>query len=268
MQEDREYSVYPSNLDVWGAFNEYNEYLKENKWYSKPERKSPDFPQFKVEVNDRRRFYASDFDEFLRLLKKYPYSMPLTVHSNWNKGVKTSFSAVIYINKAELRVYVSSDDLELISAIHDKIKECFHASDPDQEQVDRLSKYNLKKSIFLAHRFDDYGNSIAGNLNRFLLRLGFDVKEGSGYEAKDIPDKVREKIASQDIFICLGTPGDSTWIISEAATAKALIKYLIIICQEKVDLTKGIIGEDFEHLTFPEGFIEKCFSDLVYALPR
>jgi hypothetical protein len=65
----------------------------------------------------------------------------------------------------------------------------------------------------------------------------------------------------------LVTPGDSAWINSEAATAKALNKYLIIICQEKVDFKKGIIGEDYKHMTFPEGLVEKCFSELVYALP-
>ena len=46
---------------------------------------------------------------------------------------------------------------------------------------------------------------------------GFDILEGSGYEARDIPDKVAEKIMSQDIFICLVTPGDTLWILSETA---------------------------------------------------
>jgi hypothetical protein len=267
MQEDREYSVYPSNLDVWAAFNEFNEYLKENQYISHPDRSRPGFPEFKIEVSAKRRFYADSFEEFLKLLKKYPNSMPLTLHTNWNKQKALSFSSLIQIARSGLSVAISSGDLDIISSMHDKVRECFHASNPGEEQADRLSKYNLKKSVFLAHRFDAIGNSVDQVLERFLRRLGFDVKEGSGYETRDIPDKIRSKIASQDIFICLVTQGDSTWIISEAATAKALNKYLIIISQEKVEFKKGIIGEDYEHISFPEGLIEKSFSDLVYALP-
>jgi hypothetical protein len=93
------------------------------------------------------------------------------------------------------------------------------------------------------------------------------LKRGAGYEAKDIPEKVAMKIDCQDIFICLVTSGDTIWILSEAAYAKGKSKYLIIICQDGVPFNKGIIGGDYEHLPFPEASIEKCFSDLVYALP-
>ncbi len=57
------------------------------------------------------------------------------------------------------------------------------------------------------------------------------------------------------------------WILSEAAYAKGKNKYIIIICQDDITFNKGIIGGDYEHLTFPKDLIEKCFSDLVYALP-
>jgi hypothetical protein len=98
--------------------------------------------------------------------------------------------------------------------------------------------------------------------------LGFDVKEGSGYKARDIPDKVAGKIRSQDILICLVTPGDTSWILSEAAFAKGQNKYIVVVCQEEVTFNKGIIGGDYEHLSFPKDNVEKCFSDLVLALPR
>ena len=101
----------------------------------------------------------------------------------------------------------------------------------------------------------------------FLIRLGFNVKEGTGYETRDIPDKVASKIDHQDIFICLVTPGDSSWILSETAYAKGKSKYLIIICQDEISFNKGIIGGDYEHMSFNEGAVEQCFSDLVYALP-
>ena len=169
--------------------------------------------------------------------------------------------------QSSLSISVKSDDLDIISSVHDNLQQCFQASSPHQGQMDRLSKYGLKKSIFLAHKFDENGSDLATILNKFLIRLGFDVKEGEGYEAKDIPEKVARKIDSQDIFICLATRGDASWILSEAAYAKGRNKYLIIICQDGASFNKGIIGGDYEHLTFPEAVIEKCFSDLVYALP-
>jgi hypothetical protein len=100
------------------------------------------------------------------------------------------------------------------------------------------------------------------------MRLGFDVLEGEGYETRDIPGKVADRIKSQDIFILLATPGDTSWILGEAAYAKALNKYLIILVQDNVALKKGIIGTDHEHISFPNGNTEKAFDDFLYALPK
>lgn len=147
------------------------------------------------------------------------------------KGLKALVCKLIYLAKSSLSVSVRSDDLDVISSVHDNLRDCFHASNPHQDQIQRLSKYGLKKSIFLAHRFDEIGNEIFAIVSRFLSRLGFEVKEGSGYETKGIPDKVAAKINNQDMLICLVTRGDSSWILSEVAYAKAKNKYPIILCQ-------------------------------------
>ncbi len=265
MEDSRTYSVYPSDLNIELAFRKFRDYLVENKYEGG--KKTSEGHIFKLNVSPYRTLLANDFNEFMKLLDKFPNSLPLEVHTSWKKKSDVVFANYIYLSKSKLNVSVNSDDLDIISAIHDKIAEAFQASNPHQEQIERLSKYNLKKSIFLAHRFDEYGNKQAEVLNRFLIRLGFDVKEGSGYEAKDIPDKVGGKIRQQDIFICLVTPGDTSWILSEAAFAKGHNKYIVIICQEDVTFSKGIIGGDYEHLSFPKSNVEKCFSDLVYALP-
>jgi hypothetical protein len=265
MEDSRTYSVYPSDLNILMAFRNFKDYLVSNGYEGG--KKTHESHTFRLEVSPYRALLASEFDEFLKLLERFPISLPIEVHTTWKKKNNIGFANYIYISKSKLTVSVNSDDLDIISAIHDKLKEFFQASNPHQEHIERLSKYDLKKSIFLAHRFDEYGNRSAEIVNRFLRRLGFDVKEGSGYEAKDIPDKVASKIISQDIFICLVTPGDVNWILSEAAYAKGKNKYIVIICQEDVTFNKGIIGGDYEHLSFPRNNIEKCFSDLVYALP-
>jgi hypothetical protein len=265
MEDSRSYSVYPSDLNILMAFRSFKEYLADNKF--KGGKRTSQAHKFRLEVSRYRTLLADDFDEFLKLLEQFPNALPLEIHTKWEKRPNKAFANYIYISKSELMVSVNSGDLMLSSAIHDKLRECFSASNPHQEQMERLSKYEQKKSIFLAHRFDEYGNKQAEILNRFLCRLGFDVKEGSGYEAMDIPEKVAAKIRSQDIFICLVTPGDASWVLSEAAYAKGCNKYLVVVCEADVSFNKGIIGGDYEHLSFPRENIEKCFSDLIYALP-
>lgn len=264
MEDSRKYSVYPSDLDMLTSFKQFNEYIKDNNYQGGRRVNREDI--FRLTVNPYRNLLADSFEEFIKLLGKYPYSIPLETHTFWEKKSKSSFANYVYVGKSQIEISVNSADLDIISAIHEKWKECFQASNPHQDKIERLSRYDLKKSVFLAHAFDDYGNLMASILSRFLKRLGFDVKEGAGYEAKDIPDKVTSKIKSQDIFICLVTR-NTDWILSETAFAKGLNKYLILICQKDMSFKKGIIGSDYEHLLFTKDNIEKCFSDLVYALP-
>jgi hypothetical protein len=265
MEDSRKYLVYPSDLDIVKSFRELKAYLNDC-GYEGGKRTLAEH-SFKLEVTPYRTLLPSNFDEFLKVLEKFPNSLPLEVHTSWKKKRDIGFANYIYISKSMIMVSVNSDDLDIISAIHDKLREVFQASNPHQEQIEHLSKYDLKKSIFLAHRFDEDGNRQAEILGRFLRRLGFDVKEGLGYETKDIPDKVASKIKSQDIFVSLVTPGDASWVLSETAYAKGIKKYIVIICQKDVDFKKGIIGGDYEHLSFPKDNIEKCFSDLLYSLP-
>ena len=169
MEDSRTYSVYPSDLNIELAFRKFRDYLAENKYEGG--KKTSEGHIFKLNVSPYRTLLANDFNEFMKLLDKFPNSLPLEVHTSWKKKSDVVFANYIYLSKSELNVSVNSDDLDIISAIHDKIAEAFQASNPRQEQIERLSKYNLKKSIFLAHRFDEYGNKQAEVLNRFLIRL-------------------------------------------------------------------------------------------------
>lgn len=265
MQEDRDYTVYPSDLNIPVSFDRFNNYLVRAGY--KPMKQKTSSHALTIHDGNHRRLYAENFEEFLETLKHHPKALPIYIHYNWYKTEDDWISTIIEIQKSGIYTSVRSLDLDKVSSIHDRIKECFQASNPDGGKSPEIYKNNFKKSIFLAHRFDDYGNKIAANLNKFLCRLGFDVKEGGGYETKSIPEKVGRKISAQDIFICVFTPGETTWILSEAAYAKALNKYVILICEENLEVNKGIIGGDYEHLLFPVDNIEKCFSDLLYSLP-
>ena len=127
--------------------------------------------------------------------------------------------------------------------------------------------WSLKKTVFLAHRFDEQGKVAAAAVERFLRACGFAVVEGEGYEARNIPAKVEERIESQDILLAVFTPGDPTWTTSEAAfavdarsTSCSLLK------------TGRTSRKAFWVLTMsispPPGNVEKAFTSLLYALPR
>lgn len=266
MKDSRNYPAYPSDLNVLDSFQKLEEYLSKCKFNEDTERGCP-HTGYSLDPTSSRTIQAEKIKEFMDLLKQFPNSMPIGMHGHFIDNKKERVACIIDISKSKLSVKIESDDLNIISAFHERVKEFFQTSNPLENENKSVSKYDLKKTVFLAHRFDDYGNEISSRLSIFLRRLGFDVLEGSGYETKDIPDKVMRTIRSQDIFICVVTPGDSSWILSEASTAKAINKYLILICQSGTDFNKGIIGEDYEYLGFPDNNIEKIYSDLLYALP-
>jgi hypothetical protein len=263
MQDSRDYSVYPSNLNILECFINIRRYFENS---SLVESRKGSNISYTIRVDDTRRLYADNYDEFIQIFEQYPHSIPVRMHSHWEKN-EEFICILIEVYSSNIEVAIYSKDSHLISALHEKIKEIFKASNAPIERSSQISRTSLKKTIFLAHRFDDYGNKFARILITFLRRLGFDLVEGSGYEARDIPDKVAEKIISQDIFICLVTPGDTLWILSETAYARGLKKYIIILCQENIDFKTGILGRDYEYITFPENNLEKCFNDLLYALP-
>jgi hypothetical protein len=204
-------------------------------------------------------------DEFLEILKQYPNPNETWTHCHWNKG-KEDIGVSIGVRRSSIETNIHANDLTIIGGLHDKICEVFQARNPKREKSPVL-RYDLKRTVFVAHRFDKPGNDYANELMRFLRRLGFEVIEGEGYETRDIPAKVADRIKTQDIFMCIVSGGDHSWILSEAAYAKGLSKYLIILVQDDLTFNKGIIGTDYEHIPFPANRIEKVFSPLLYILP-
>lgn len=257
--------VYPSDLDMLKAFRQVAEHLarcnySERLGYCQNQR-------FVLHVHENRSIHAGSFCEFLEVLDKHPRALPLGVHSHWQTQKLEDVMCGIDVSRRSLEVSAEAADLNTMAALHDKVRDIFDASAPQPEKSPYLSRCDIKKSVFVAHRFDEAGKAVAERLMSFLRRLGYDVAEGAGYEARDIPGKVADRIRSQDIFLCLATQGDTSWLLSEAAFAKAMEKYLIILCQEGVQFNKGILGSDHENLSFARGNVEKVFCDLLYALP-
>lgn len=205
-------------------------------------------------------------ESFYLCSDQYPTQQWTYTHCHWKRKDEEVVLA-IRVRRSGIDVTVSSDDSTILAGLHDKIADIFQARNPVIENGAN-SRYDLRPTVFLAHRFDEQGKKYAEVVGRFLRQLGFEILQGEGYEARNIPEKVADRIRSQDIFLCIVSDGDPSWILSEAAFAKGLSKYVVILVEEDLPFNKGIIGADYEHLTFPKGFVEKAFTDLLYALPR
>jgi hypothetical protein len=265
MRETRQYGVYPSNLEPLAAFTGLHDHMVRSGYQENP--KACKNIEYVVRVDSTRTLETYKYSEFLEILGRHPRPKDTRAHSHWTTGSAGDLGCIVDLDPGSLQVIVESTDLNLLAGTHDIVRQLFDASNPPKERNELLSRMHLKKSVFLAHRFDDGGRACATIVSHFLGRLGFDVKEGEGYEARDIPRKVIERIEAQDVFLCLATPGDHHWILSEASFAKARDKYVIVICEEGVTFSKGILGSDFEYLTYPAGFVEKMYVELLYALP-
>ena len=264
MRDIRRHYVYPSNLDIPNAFSEMANYFKEC-GYKQSLGVCHNDGHY-IEINASRSLQGRNFSDILKIFKEYPNPLSVHIHSHW-KSKKIDFMWGIDFNQSGISFDIEAEELNFLEGVHEQSRHIFQAYLSEPEKSPYLSQMNLKKTIFLAHRFDEHANLTRDRLCVFLRRLGFDVKEGEGYEDRDIPKKVIDRICTQDIFLCLVTPGDTSWITSEVAFAKAHGKYIIFLCEEGTDFKKGIIGTDYEHITFSKTTVEKSFSELLYALP-
>jgi hypothetical protein len=265
MRDNRTYRLFPSNLSLPAAFHATTDAL-DKLGYREAEGVCENI-KYSIRIDETREIIPKKWGEFLQLLDRYPKAHRIIAHSHWKCWKRSAAAVIVFVNPDSIDVTIESDDIAVMELLHGEVRECFHASNPTPERSPELSKRNLKKSIFLARRFDDDGATAAATLRRFLSRSGFSVIEGEGYEARAIPSKVTDRIEQQDILLALLTPGDTTWISSEAAFAHARGKYVLFLVEKGVNAAKGILGADYEHITFPKGIIEKSFSDLLYALP-
>jgi len=264
MTDSRKYRVYPNDLDLRTAFSGVYEHLQRS-GFAEDTKCHCEYVTFRLTLSDDRSLSTRTSQEFLNLLPQYPRPQAISTHCHWQKA-DAEIHLSIDLRRSGIDASITAFDLMALAGLHDKIAEVFGARNPEVEKG-RVARYELRPTVFLAHRFDEQGRRYADALQRFLRRLGFEVLEGEGYEARDIPEKVADRIRSQDILVCVVSEGDAAWILSEIAFAKGLQKYIVILVQDDLPFKKGIIGTDYEHMTFPKGFIEKAYTDLLYALP-
>jgi hypothetical protein len=208
MRDKRIYKIFPSNLSLRDAFQASGESLRKSGYSAKP-----DAADYEVEVDDCRRLSSNDWDEFVAILGRFPAPNGVSGYGGWVRK-KDEVRVSFFLTRTSISLTVDSRDLATVEFLHSRLQEYFHASNVVAEKSQGLARWNLKKTVFLAHRFDEQGKMAFTTVERFLSRCGFSVVDGQGYEAGRIPAKVAERIENQDILLVVVTPGDSTWITS------------------------------------------------------
>lgn len=263
MNDSRTYTIFPSNLDLSKTLASCLDVPAELGFSESSHGNS----RFSLELGKHRRLSSSSAAEFRGILPRFSNPTSVRIYACYVKDETTRIEIGIAYRPNSVEIDVDSSEIERIEHIHSRLQEIFKASYPKIERSPELDKWNLKKTVFLAHRFDTYGNELAARLRLFLRRCGFSVLEGEGYEAQNIPEKVSSRIDQQDILIALLTPGSHVWVTSEASYAKGRNKFIVFLCESGATVEKGIFGQDYEHLEFPKDNVEKSFSGLLYTLP-
>jgi hypothetical protein len=125
---------------------------------------------------------------------------------------------------------------------------------------------SLRKTGFIAHRFDKHGTECAERLTRFLELLGFAIVTGRTFSPRPIAEKVRGLITGQELLFVILTPGtDDTWLTQEPMVGESKDKPLFLLKQNDFSYKPGLLG-DREYIPFVPDYIESTFIPILEGL--
>ncbi len=123
-------------------------------------------------------------------------------------------------------------------------------------------------STFVAHGFDDNGKKYAGEVRVFFESLRIKVETGEYFEPGSVPEKVKARIDSSDMFIAIVTPQDNhTWITQETLYADAKGKQPFVLVDRQVPYKPGMLG-DSEYIPFTAGCISETFVKIIQGMNK
>lgn len=150
------------------------------------------------------------------------------------------------------KLFITIEEILSLEAIKPKMLE--------EENIDR------KRSIFVAHSFDQTGKSYAYELNQFLKLIQFEVLTGEGYSPESISKKVLKRLKAQEnVIVIISKEEVPTWLTQEAAGATFLEKPLFILIEKGANFISGIHG-DSEYIEFSPGEISETFIPILQGL--
>lgn len=146
--------------------------------------------------------------------------------------------------------------------------------DPDkkineiQQSLQLVPLKRLIDSVFIAHGFDNAGKAYAGKARLFFEELGIKVETGEYYEPGNVPDKVKSRIESCDIFMAIVTPQDDhTWITQETIFAASKDKQPIVLVDDSLNFKSGMLG-DIEYIHFTHEHLSDSFIKILQGLNK
>lgn len=222
-----------------------------------------------IRVNPSKTLEVTSLDELIQVLSKLAsfdsfMSQTKFVHATKQKGGSLG-STLLHIDlnvSADVAVAIGSNDYDIVEGIHNEIKEHFRLSNPQLPTPER--PLYLQPTVFVGRHFDKVGDEAFRALEPFLTLLGLDVKQGAEYSSQDIPEKVIDRIDSQDIFLAVITGSrNHAWLNAEPAYAKAKGKYIILLVEDDARYDPTILGRDLEQIRFAPSAIEKSFVPLL-----
>ena len=135
---------------------------------------------------------------------------------------------------------------------------------PDDNSTPYSEK--IKRSIFIAHRFNETGIECADKIARFLELLGFSVSTGRGFAPTSVGEKVKARMERMAIVFVILSPGDDdTWLIQESILALAKDKPIFILKDISSDFKPAILG-DQEYIPFQVPAIESAYISILEGL--
>lgn len=122
MRDSRTYRAYPSDLDIVDAFRKLDSYLVSCKFAENKDSYCSNI-HYRLRVSSTRRIEADNYREFMDLLGRFTGAMPINMHGHFVNSKKEKVACIVSIDKSELDVTIESDNLNLISAFHERTKE-------------------------------------------------------------------------------------------------------------------------------------------------
>jgi len=137
---------------------------------------------------------------------------------------------------------------------------------PQPEPDKNEEEPRLRRTVFIAHSFDDAGRSYAFQLTKFLNLLRFEVATGEGFAPESISAKVKRRLQAQGIAVAiLSEKDDMTWLVQETTSAGMSGKPLIVLVEEGLAFKPGLLG-DIDYIRFAKGAFAECFIPIAEGL--
>jgi hypothetical protein len=221
-----------------------------------------------IRVNAIKSLRLDSLDEFIQALQKLDAFDTLSSDIRCDPLVESdsnhpsTFLAIQLDVEDKVTISVEARDYDLIEGVHSEMKDLFHLRNPEMKARER--PFYPQPTIFVGRHFDKAGNAAYDTLIPFLSLLGLDTKQGAEYSSRAIPEKVRERIDSQDIFLAIVTGNrNHAWLNAEPAYAKAKGKHIILLVQNGIRYNPTLLGSDLEQIRFDANRIEQSFVPLL-----